>query len=71
MKSDHLPSPCISICQIDPVSGFCGGCYRSRQEIASWRSLDRNEQQELLDSLHDRRASATGRSRRQRRRKLA
>jgi len=71
MASDHLPSPCISICQIDPVSGFCSGCYRSRQEIASWRNLDRDEQQKLLNSLHDRRALATGRSRRQRRRKLA
>ena len=71
MKSDHLPSPCISICQIDPVSGYCSGRYRSRQEIASWRNLDRNEQQDLLNSLHDRRASVTGRSRRQRRRKLA
>ena len=31
-----LPSPCISVCRMDAASGLCGGCFRSRDEIAEW-----------------------------------
>ena len=34
------PSPCVSICQMDPASGLCTGCLRSLQEIGAWSSLD-------------------------------
>ena len=34
-----MPSPCISVCQLDPVSGQCLGCYRTSAEIAAWRSM--------------------------------
>ena len=39
MTTSSLPSPCISICEIDPSTGECHGCYRTRQEIASWPGL--------------------------------
>ncbi len=55
-----LPSPCISICQIDPVSQNCMGCYRTRQEIARWPALTADEQQLLLQQLKQRRAEKTG-----------
>ncbi len=55
-----LPSPCISICQMDPKDGVCIGCYRTRAEIAAWRSMDQDDQMQLLDVLRDRRAVATG-----------
>jgi hypothetical protein len=35
-----MPSPCISICQMDPLADVCLGCYRTRQEIASWSRLN-------------------------------
>ena len=25
-----VPSPCISVCRIDAVSGLCEGCFRTR-----------------------------------------
>jgi predicted Fe-S protein YdhL (DUF1289 family) len=31
-----LPSPCVSICRMDPVSGLCEGCLRTIEEIARW-----------------------------------
>jgi predicted Fe-S protein YdhL (DUF1289 family) len=31
-----LPSPCISICRMDPVSGLCEGCLRTIDEIMQW-----------------------------------
>ena len=65
-----LPSPCVSICQMDPQGGVCLGCYRTRAEIAAWRSLDQDDQLVLLDILRDRRAKATGVARRPSRRNV-
>ena len=64
-----LPSPCISVCQLDSASGVCVGCYRTRSEIAAWRSMDSEAQRALLDTLRDRRATATGITRRPTRRR--
>ena len=55
-----LPSPCISICQIDPATGNCLGCYRSRREIARWPAMSTDEQADLLQALKQRRAEKTG-----------
>ena len=55
-----LPSPCISVCQLDAVSGQCLGCYRTSAEIAAWRSMSAKAQGELVEALHQRRAEATG-----------
>lgn len=55
-----LPSPCISICQIDPVTENCMGCYRTRQEIARWPAMNAAEQRDLLQTLKQRRAEQTG-----------
>ena len=65
-----LPSPCVSICQMDPRDGVCLGCYRTRAEIAAWRSMDQDDQMALLDILRDRRAIATGVARRPSRRNV-
>ena len=65
-----LPSPCLSICQMDPQDGVCLGCYRTRAEIAAWRSMDQGDQLALLDILRDRRAAATGVARRPSRRNV-
>jgi predicted Fe-S protein YdhL (DUF1289 family) len=39
MHSD-LPSPCISICRMEPATGFCEGCLRTIAEIAAWSRMD-------------------------------
>lgn len=31
-----MPSPCISICKLDPDNGWCQGCFRTLDEIAAW-----------------------------------
>ena len=63
-----LPSPCVSVCQMDALDEVCVGCYRTRAEIATWGSMDQNDQMLLLDILRDRRARATGARRRPSRR---
>ena len=35
-----VPSPCVDVCRIDAVSGWCEGCYRTLDEIAAWSRLD-------------------------------
>ena len=30
------PSPCISVCRMDAVTGLCEGCFRTLDEIAAW-----------------------------------
>lgn len=31
-----IESPCINICEIDPATRRCQGCYRTLDEIAAW-----------------------------------
>lgn len=34
-----VPSPCISVCRMHPVTGLCEGCLRTLDEIAAWSQL--------------------------------
>ena len=36
---DEIPSPCNSVCRMDPVTGWCEGCLRTLDEIAAWSQL--------------------------------
>ena len=44
MRADRvdasLPSPCVSVCRMDPASGLCEGCLRTIDEIAAWGMMD-------------------------------
>jgi len=37
-------SPCISICKTDPVTGYCYGCGRNKNEIKKWGSIDTSDE---------------------------
>ncbi|MCG8624766.1 MAG: DUF1289 domain-containing protein [Proteobacteria bacterium] len=66
MPDDLLPSPCISVCALDPATGLCLGCYRNRQEIKAWRGMSVAEQKAMLPCLHARRAALGGGTRQKR-----
>ena len=51
-----VPSPCISVCQINPVTGMCTGCFRSLAEIAGWSQANDAEKKRIW-ALIDERAS--------------
>jgi hypothetical protein len=34
-----VPSPCISVCRMDPRTGWCEGCARTIEEIAQWSGM--------------------------------
>ncbi|GGC86653.1 DUF1289 domain-containing protein [Undibacterium terreum] len=35
-----VPSPCIGICKMDNIAGWCEGCYRTIEEITHWSKAD-------------------------------
>lgn len=46
-----MESPCIKVCVIDPASGLCEGCHRSRHEIARWSSYTDGERRHIMEQL--------------------
>ena len=49
--ASDVPSPCISICRMDPVSGFCEGCLRTLAEIAAWSRMDDAEKRRVWRAI--------------------
>lgn len=47
-------TPCVSICRIDPVSGFCIGCGRTTSEIGRWVEMSEEDRLALMAQLPDR-----------------
>lgn len=56
MAYPYPTTPCIAVCQIDPKSGFCMGCYRTLKEIARWGRFSEDERTALLPELDRRKA---------------
>jgi len=49
-------SPCTSVCVIDAATGFCGGCFRTLEEIAGWIDFSATERREVIAALGARRS---------------
>jgi uncharacterized protein len=43
-----VESPCIKVCVLDEVRGYCIGCGRSLGEIAAWSSATEEEKREIV-----------------------
>jgi uncharacterized protein len=50
-----MTSPCIKVCQMDPVRGVCIGCCRTLDEIARWGGMSAQQQFQVLEELPERR----------------
>ena len=59
---DSVPSPCISVCQIDDATGCCIGCYRSMDEIRDWPIMTAEQKTAALERVADRKVEALARS---------
>ena len=50
-------SPCISICKMDPKTGYCYGCARSNEEKIKWKEVEttddwkKNNIKEIIDRM--------------------
>ena len=51
----EVASPCIDVCQMDPDTGLCAGCYRTLDEIAGWSGADRDTRLAILAAVAHRR----------------
>jgi predicted Fe-S protein YdhL (DUF1289 family) len=54
-----IETPCVKICVLEPETGFCIGCGRTRDEIAQWISLGAAERRAVMAELADRMATMT------------
>jgi len=50
-----VPSPCTSVCKMDPSTGWCEGCLRTIDEIAAWAGLSDGDKLEVWERLAERR----------------
>jgi predicted Fe-S protein YdhL (DUF1289 family) len=47
-------SPCIKVCILDPETGLCEGCGRTREEIARWFRMPEAERLRIMATLSER-----------------
>ena len=67
MNANPLPAietPCIKICVVDPETGFCIGCGRTRMEIGGWLGMSPDQRHAVMETLPERVATLTQRKRR-------
>ena len=56
---EFLPSPCVSVCTMDPASGLCGGCFRTLEEIADWAMQSPDAQRAIWHQVEQRMSRST------------
>lgn len=59
-RTGPVTSPCTSVCRMDPASGWCVGCLRTIDEIASWSTMDDEARREVWQRLVQRREQVGG-----------
>jgi predicted Fe-S protein YdhL (DUF1289 family) len=50
-------SPCVGVCKLDDMSGYCLGCGRSRGEVAEWIDMSESQRDEVWLRLPERLAT--------------
>jgi uncharacterized protein len=51
---NRVSSPCIRVCILDPETGLCEGCGRTRDEIGKWFRLPETERLRIMAELPER-----------------
>lgn len=63
-----IESPCVLVCSIDAVTGYCFGCGRTQTEIGRWIVMPPSERRAVMAELPARLATVERRPRRETRR---
>lgn len=59
-KYDHgVPSPCMSVCQMDDDTALCQGCLRTLDEIRQWGNADDGSRRAIWQAIEARVAHYT------------
>lgn len=57
--STAVPSPCLSLCEMDPHTQICRGCHRTGVEIANWRASTPQQKVAIWHNVKQRYAEAS------------
>jgi uncharacterized protein len=49
-----VPSPCLSVCRMDPSRELCEGCFRTLDEIAAWGRMRDEAKREVWQAIRQR-----------------
>ena len=49
-----IETPCVKICVVDPETGFCIGCGRTRMEIGGWLGMSPEQRRLVMAELPER-----------------
>lgn len=52
-----VPSPCVSICELDERRHRCKGCFRTLQEIAAWSALSDADKLQVWQQIEARQSA--------------
>ncbi|MEO8545045.1 MAG: DUF1289 domain-containing protein [Betaproteobacteria bacterium] len=52
-----VPSPCVSVCRMDPGSGLCIGCLRDIDEIVGWGRMGEDAKRKVWHAIAERMAT--------------
>ncbi|KQV51861.1 DUF1289 domain-containing protein [Massilia sp. Root335] len=55
-RQTPVPSPCINVCKMSPVSGLCEGCLRTIDEIVAWSRADDDYKRAVWSEIRRREA---------------
>ena len=58
LRVTDVASPCIKICQVDPLRRICNGCLRTLDEIGGWTTMGAGERAWVMADLPRRRQVA-------------
>lgn len=50
-QEPEVASPCVDVCRMDAANGYCEGCKRTLDEIASWSAYTTAEKRAVLALL--------------------
>ena len=49
-----VPSPCVSVCQMDAERAFCIGCLRTLEELRTWGKLGNADKRGIWQLIENR-----------------
>jgi predicted Fe-S protein YdhL (DUF1289 family) len=50
-REAEVASPCVNICRISRLTGYCEGCRRTIAEIAAWSNYSDGEKRAVLEMI--------------------
>jgi predicted Fe-S protein YdhL (DUF1289 family) len=56
----HVPSPCLSVCVMDPQTEVCAGCWRTLEEIGVWSRMSDEAKRQVWQRIQQRLAGVCG-----------